>query len=130
MGQHLADIGGERGACVLHLGDYDPSGEHVFTALSENLNQFACAYGSWVDTHRIAVLPEQVEAYNLPTAPPKATDRRSFSGVATTQLEAFAPDQLIALVEDVIKSRMDADVYQQTMADEAEMITQLTRTVA
>lgn len=47
---------------------------------------------------RVAVTAEQVVTYNLPTAPPKTTDRRSFSGTAATQAEALPPDILAAIV--------------------------------
>jgi len=121
MGRYLAKNNGH----VLHLGDFDPSGEHVFTALSENLRAFAIQYGGSTEVTRIAVTEEQVDYYNLPTAPAKYTDNRSFSGGATTQLEAFAPDQLIELVREAVESRMDMDIHSEVMEEEAEMQTEL-----
>jgi hypothetical protein len=121
MGRYLAENNGH----VLHLGDFDQSGEHVYLSLRENLEQFANGYGGKARLTRIAVLEEQVAEYSLPTAPPKATDNRSFSGAATTQLEAFAPDDLINFVREEIVSRMNMDVYHQVLDNEEEMRTTL-----
>ncbi|GAB2580521.1 hypothetical protein GCM10027168_11730 [Streptomyces capparidis] len=68
----------------MHLGDYDQSGVHMFSSLAEDVIAFAGAAGAEVEFQRVAVTPEQIATYNLPTAPPKTTDRRSFSGTTTT----------------------------------------------
>ena len=67
MGELLAQMNGH----VLHLGDFDPSGEHVHLSLSENLRAFAAAFGGGTEFTRVAVTQGQVEEYRLPTAPPK-----------------------------------------------------------
>ncbi|MEV4190920.1 hypothetical protein [Streptomyces toxytricini] len=60
-------------------------------------------------------------ADNLPTAPPKATDRRSFSGTSTTQAEALPPDVLAAIVRETIEAYRDPAVHRQALArEEAE----------
>ncbi|MDH6130092.1 hypothetical protein [Kitasatospora sp. GP82] len=100
------------------VGDYDPSGEHLFNALAEDVIAFALAAGAEVEFERVAVTAEQVTAYNLPTAPPKATDRRSFSGTATTQAEALPPDILAAIVRQAIEARRDPVVHQRTLERE------------
>jgi hypothetical protein len=79
---------GARKTRILHLGDYDPSGVHLFSSLAEDIIAFAAAAGAEVEFERAAVTAEQVVTYDLPTAPPKPTDQRSFSGTATTQAEA------------------------------------------
>jgi hypothetical protein len=93
----------------------------INNALSENLQSFAYGYRGSTEVTRIAVTAEQVDYYDLPTAPAKSTYNRSFSGDATTQLEAFAPDQLIALVREEIEGRMDMDAYRAVMEEEAAM---------
>ncbi|MEV4172479.1 hypothetical protein [Nonomuraea sp. NPDC049709] len=45
---------------------------------------FAAAADAEVVFEQVAVTAEQVVTYRLPTTPPKATDRHSFSGTATT----------------------------------------------
>jgi hypothetical protein len=82
---------GDQSVTVLHLGDHDPSGVHVFSSLAEDIEEFAAAYGGDVEFVRVAVTPEQARQYNLPSAPPKATDRRSFEGDETWQCEALDP---------------------------------------
>lgn len=67
---------------------------------------------------RVAVTPEQVETYQLPTAPPSTADRRTFSGSATTQAEALTPDALAAVVRDAIESRRDMTALRRAVARE------------
>jgi hypothetical protein len=54
---------------------------------------------------------EQIGAWSLPTAPPKATDRRAFAG-ETLQAEAIPPDQLAAIVREAIEARQGAKTRQ------------------
>lgn len=120
-GKHAAAeraFAGGRNSRILHLGDYDPSGEHLFSSLAEDVIAFAAAAGAEVEFERVAVTEEQVRLYNLPTAPPKATDRRSFSGTATTQAEALPPDILAALVRETIERHRDLDVHRRALARE------------
>ncbi|MEU2228254.1 DUF4277 domain-containing protein [Streptomyces sp. NPDC018347] len=65
-----------------------------------------------------AVTPEQIVTHSLPTAPPKATDRRSFSGTATTQAEALPPDMLAAIVHGAIEAHRDPEVHRQALLRE------------
>ena len=104
---------------VLHLGDHDPSGVHIFKSLDEDVGAFAKAYLGEVEFIRLAVTPDQVDFYDLPTAPPKATDRRSFEGL-TTQCEALDPSKLAQILEDAITSRLDLEVYEQALEFERE----------
>jgi len=91
---------------VLHIGDHDPSGVHMFLALAEDVSAFAEHYGGSVTFTRLAVTPEQIEALDLPTAPPKASDGRAFTG-QTCQAEAIAPDVLTQIVRAAIEARMN-----------------------
>lgn len=107
-------------ACVLHVGDHDQSGEHMFSALAEDVIAFAAAAGAVVEFERVAVTAEQVARYGLPTAPPKASDRRSFSSTTTTQAEALPPDVLAALVRAAIEARRDPVAHQRALARERD----------
>ncbi|MBM9503081.1 hypothetical protein [Actinacidiphila acididurans] len=78
-------------------GDGDPSGEHLFSALAGDVVAFTEAEGTGVEFERVALTPEQIVIDRLPTAPPKATGRRSFSGAATAQAEALPPGVLAAV---------------------------------
>ena len=124
MGLELSQVNG----LVLHLGDYDPSGEAMFTALEEDVLAFARHYGGEPSLERIAVTPEQIDRYQLETAPPKATDKRSgFTDSRTVQLEAFAPDDLLELLKSAITSRIDMDAYVSALKHEADMREELAR---
>jgi hypothetical protein len=108
---------------VLHIGDHDPSGVHVFSSLEEDVTAFVEARGGLVDFRRLAVTPAQIAELDIPTAPAKATDRRSFTGVgddpsATVQCEAIPPDALARIVENAIREHMDLTMYEAIVAEE------------
>lgn len=109
---------------ILHLGDLDPSGVHLYKSLDEDLQSFIYELGGIVELSRIAVTPEQVEEFNLPTAPPKKSDKRSFSGM-TTQCEAIRPKQLRKIVIDAVEDRLDMDAYTETLEREREITREL-----
>lgn len=89
---------------MLHLGDYDPSGESIFDAIVEDVVGFLerdtpgllGTYGRSLLFKRVALTEWQVGHYGLPTSPPKATDSRThnWKGTAACQLEAMPPDDL------------------------------------
>lgn len=108
-----------RGLCILHIGDLDPSGTHLPRALAEDVAAFAAAHGGRTELVRVAVTEAQVEQYELPTAPAKATDRRSFTAAGTTQAEALPPDILAHLVRAAIEARRDRAVHDALLEREA-----------
>jgi hypothetical protein len=91
---------------VLDIGDHDPSGAHMFLAAQEDIQAFARELGGEVSFTRLAVTPQQIRRYRLPTAPAKPTDRRAFHG-PTCQAEAFAPDVLAGILRTAIETRID-----------------------
>ena len=121
---------------VLHIGDHDPSGVHVSLSLEEDVNAFMRGLSGWSDDPafdcrfdsvlgceaqfiRLAVIPDQIDQYSLPTAPQKKTDNRNFIG-ETVQAEALPPDVLSRIVEDAIVERIDDDILQETIQREQE----------
>lgn len=94
-----------RPAIVWHIGDYDPSGLHLYQSLAENVIAFADAHE--VVFRRLAVTPEQVTDYDLPMAPAKATDARTFDGTGTVQAEALPPATLSALIQNALAEKFD-----------------------
>lgn len=102
---------------ILHIGDHDPSGVHMCSSLDEDLTAFLSHFGGNLTVTRLAVIPEQITAMNLPTAPPKKTDRRSFTGL-TTQAEAIPPRTLRKIVVDAIEDRLDRDTFDAVLAEE------------
>jgi hypothetical protein len=120
IGEQLA----EEPTLVLHIGDHDPSGVHMFGSLGEDVQAFTDYYGGNVEFIRLAVTPAQVAEYDLPTAPAKVTDRRAFTGL-TTQAEALDPRTLAELVQEAITSRIDMDVYRDVLRCEGMRRTEL-----
>lgn len=111
---------------VLHIGDHDPSGVHIGSSLAEDLKAFG---GKSVHLTRLAVTPEQVDRYDLPTAPPKQSDNRQFSG-HTTQAEALPPDVLAEILRDAIESRLDMTLFQTTLNAEEAIRAELVEDIA
>jgi hypothetical protein len=115
---------------VLDIGDHDASGAHKFLAFLEDIAAFARDLGGDVTFTRLAVTPEQIAAYGLPTAPPKKTDNRAFSG-RTCQAEALAPDVLANILRTAIEQRIDRRIYEQVLRRERkirrELLKQLSR---
>jgi hypothetical protein len=103
---------------VLHIGDHDPSGAHLFLALAEDVEAFGLAYDLDVSFTRLAVTREQIAAYGLDTAPAKATDNRAFEG-ETCQVEAIAPDDLAEIIQAAIVERLDQEAYDAVLEAES-----------
>jgi hypothetical protein len=117
----------ERLVRLLHVGDYDPSGVHLFTSLMEDIRAFARDLNprAQFEAVRVAILPEHVAAYGLQTAPKKATDNRSFEGVdgdadGTVQAEALDPADLAALVESALRRGWDEEAAARLEERESE----------
>jgi hypothetical protein len=106
---------------VLHIGDHDPSGTHMFLAFLEDVEAFARDLGGDVTFTRLAVTPDQIapppRGYGLSTAPPKPGDNRAFSG-RTCQAEALAPDVLADILRTAIEARIDRRIYDQVLRRE------------
>lgn len=115
----MARLFAARPTLVLHIGDHDPSGIHVFGSLDEDVRAFAGAMGADVAFSRLAVLPEHIDRFGLLTAPPKPTDRRAFTG-ETVQAEALSPDVLAELVHQAIVANLDMDAYRDALEAEEE----------
>jgi hypothetical protein len=108
---------GGRPVTVLHIGDHDPSGGHLYLALKEDIEAFVNELGGEVEFTRLAVTPEQVKRLRLPTAPPKKSDKRAFRG-QTCQAEAIAPNELARIVRDAIEARTDKRILDRVLKHE------------
>lgn len=99
----------KRGSCA--------QGARRGLAAAEDIQAFASELGGEVSFTRLAVTPEQVRRYRLPTAPPKSTDRRTFHG-QTCQAEALAPDVLARILQHAIEERVDRRVLERVSKGE------------
>jgi hypothetical protein len=99
---------------ILHVGDFDPSGESIFASMIEDATAFVSEDRVLGPTYtdlrgvRVALTERQVAEYDLPTAPTKASDSRAWNwDGGTCQLEALPPDTLAEVIRDAINSHID-----------------------
>jgi hypothetical protein len=93
---------------IYHLGDFDPSGVNAGEAIERTLREMAPA--AEIDFERIAVNPDQIAAWGLPTRPTKKSDSRSKGfGDISVELDAIEPNRLRELVELVIQRHLPPD---------------------
>lgn len=107
-------------ATIFYFGDHDASGQSISDGLERDLRHF----GADVTVRRVALNPDQIAAYRLPTRPGKWTDSRQAGfaarfGDASVELDALPPDLLTRLVEGTILSLIDAEAWQRVAAVEA-----------
>lgn len=120
LADRICEIG--KPAIILHLGDFDPSGQSIFDSVAADVAAFVEADRPWatvsVRFERIALTASQVNHYNLPTAPPKATDSRTktWNG-GTCQLEALPPNVIAKILRESISRHID---YDQLVEDQAQ----------
>ena len=107
---------------LLHIGDFDPSGDSIFQVIEEDVGAFVWGMDAPEDHFlpiRLAVREEHIQEYGLETAPPKRSDSRSAkweqeNAEDTAQAEAFAPDVLAELLKNSIEEYIDFDMLKRT----------------
>lgn len=105
-------------AFIYHFGDFDPSGVNAAEKIEETLRQMASDAEIYFE--RVAVTPEQIRDWDLPTRPTKQSDSRSKGfGEILVELDAIRPDALRNLVEEVILRHLPADQFAVLRAAEA-----------
>jgi hypothetical protein len=105
---------------VFYFGDHDASGHSISDGLEHTLRHF----GADATVQRVALNPDLIHAYALPTRPGKLTDSRQAGfaarfGGASVELDALPPDLLTALVEWSIASEIDREAWQRIAETEA-----------
>ena len=92
-------------AYVYHLGDFDPSGVNAGEKIEEELREMAP--DAEIIFERVAVTPEQIAAWNLPTRPTKTSDSRAKGfDRDSVELDAIDPDTLRDLVREAIERHL------------------------
>lgn len=125
-----------RGTTVLHIGDFDPSGEGLYETLRDDVSEMVwhTAARDLLVVERMALTEEQVLEMEVETAPPKPLDSRSRGFVArhpeivrelgteniTAQLEALKPPELKELIGNALSEHIDRDAYQAVLDEEKE----------
>jgi hypothetical protein len=102
---------------VLYFSDCDPAGWQMPISVSRKLQAFKVfAFPELqFEVHRVALMPDQVREYGLPSSPLKATesradDWRDAMGVEQTEIDALAalrPDLLQQIARDAIRPFFD-----------------------
>ena len=82
-------------AYIYHFGDFDPSGVNAGEKIEQTLREMAP--DAEIHFERIAVTPDQIAQWDLPTRPTKTTDSRSKGfGDISVELDAIPPDRTAA----------------------------------
>jgi hypothetical protein len=101
----------DRPVYVYLFTDYDPAGMNIADKVEEELLERT----GWDDVHveRVAVTPEQIRAYDLPTRPTKRSRHKRLTryeaahGDVSVELDAMPPDVLRRIVRERIERHMD-----------------------
>lgn len=103
---------------VYQLGDHDPSGLDAWRDFQAKVEVFAP--GAEVVFERLAVTPEQIEQYRLPTRPTKKSDTRAagFTG-GSVEVDAIPPSTLRTIVREAIEQHIDTRALELTRSVEA-----------
>src|SRR5215813_10778578 len=118
---------------IYHCGDFDPSGVNAGEKIEETLLELAP--DADITFQRIAVTPEQIADWDLPTRPTKASDTRSrsFGSSVSVELDAIDPNVLRNLVQETIEQHLPPDQFAILKAaeeSEREIITRLVGKIA
>jgi hypothetical protein len=91
---------------IYHLGHFDPSGVNTGEKIEDTLHEMAPH--AEIHFERLAVAPEQIAQWNLPTRPTKTTDSRAkrFGSDVSIELDAIEPNQLREIVREAIERRL------------------------
>src|SRR6266496_3625734 len=93
---------------IYHLGDFDPSGVNAGEKIEQTLREMAPSADIYFE--RIAVTPEQIASWRLPTRPTNKSDSRAKGfGDISVELDAIEPNRLRDLVEEVIQRHLPPD---------------------
>lgn len=115
--QIVDDVPDYRPAVLLYAGDFDASGEDIDRDLVARTD-------CWAKVVRVALSAEQVEQYNLPPNPGKATDSRAGAFTARhgelvqVEVDALPPETLRALFAAALAPFWDTSAYDDQIAQE------------
>lgn len=106
-------------AYIYHLGDFDPSGVNAAEKIDATLRELAP--GAEIHFQRLGVVPWQIDEWELPTRPTKASDTRAkgFGYAESVELDAIHPDTLRQLVRDAIERHMPRHQFEVLKTAEA-----------
>jgi hypothetical protein len=102
---------------IYYFGDHDPSGVHIDRDIEKRLRRFAPE--AEIHFVRLAVTPEQIEEYQLPTRPPKSRQGhgKNWKGQCV-EVDAIPPHIVRQLLRDAIEGHVDRRRLEVTRAAE------------
>ena len=122
----------DKSVYIYYFGDHDPSGKDIDRAAKSAIERHLLD-NETVHFHfeRVAILPEDIEKYNLPTRPTKKTDSRSakFEG-ESVELDSMDMRIIKQRVRDCIMENVPEELMQEALATERtdkERITKFVR---
>jgi hypothetical protein len=98
---------------VYYLGDHDPSGVSIETALRERLTEF----GADFNFRRLAVTLDDIRTFGLRPLEAKRSDSRYRSyvelhGDETIELDALPPNELRRRIREAVEAHIDSDEWE------------------
>jgi hypothetical protein len=119
---------------VFYFSDCDPAGWQMPISLARKLQAFKAALFPELqfEIHRVALTPDQVRMYGLPSTPLKETERRADNwsakmGVEQTEIDALAalqPDLLRQIARDAIAPFFDHTLSHRVLVAQHEWLEQ------
>lgn len=106
----------EKPTYLYYFGDHDPSGVDIPRFVESELR----SHGVDFTFSRVAVVPEQIKKFKLPTRPTKKNDVRStrFKG-RSVEVDAIPPKVLREICEESIVQHLNKAQYRRTLQVEA-----------
>lgn len=95
--------GDRRPLIVFYVGDYDPAGVLIDVSLERELRQHL-SEAIPMRFVRLGINPDQIEAYDLPTKPRKAGDKRALHVASTVEAEAMPANVLRAMLRENVEA--------------------------
>ncbi|AWN24203.1 hypothetical protein DKM44_13995 [Deinococcus irradiatisoli] len=123
-GSALALAAQEKPSYIYYFGDHDPSGLDIPVKVEAGLRRYAPK--AEIHFERVAVNPEQIAAWNLPSRPTKKSDSRSknFEG-ESVEVDAIPPLQLRSITRACIERHLDQRRLSELERQEAQEREQL-----
>ncbi len=114
-GEAIAEI--DKPVFLYYFGDRDPSGVDIDRFVEREIRKHAPDCD--LTFERVAILPGQIEEYQLPTRPTKKTDTRAknFEG-ESVEIDAIEPDTLRELCRGSITQHIDQEQLEKTKVNE------------
>jgi hypothetical protein len=117
----------EKPTYIYHFGDHDPSGVLIDGQIERGLRRLAP--DAEIHFCRLAVTPEQIEAWRLPTRPTKRegnSHAKGFDG-QSVELDAIPAHQVRQLAREAISRHVDARALHAVQTAEASELDVLRR---